>query len=93
MIAEDVPVPADPVAELLVRAPQLAVLCTQNGWIDDDTLVYEVLERRPGRLLLAVQFEEIIMEGSGCVADRKPCYGRVEVILTADGAPQGLVIP
>jgi hypothetical protein len=32
------------------------------------------------------------MEGSGCVAARRPCYGRVEVIFTADGAPQGLTI-
>ncbi len=85
--------PADPVAELLRRAPQLAVLCTQNGWIDNDTLVYEVLECRPGRLLLAVRFEEIVMEGSGCVADRKPCYGRVEVTLDPEGAPQDLMIP
>lgn len=85
--------PPDPVLDLLRRAPQLAGLCTQNGWIDNDTLVYEVLEDRPGRLLLAVQLEEIVMEGAGCVADRKPCYGRVEVIVTADGVPQSVRIP
>jgi hypothetical protein len=91
--AGDAPVLPDPVLDLLRRAPQLAGLCTQNGWIDNDTLVYEVLADQPGRLLLAVQFEEIVMEGAGCVADRKACYGRVEVIVTAAGVPQGIRIP
>ncbi|NIR31890.1 MAG: hypothetical protein GWN84_21775, partial [Gammaproteobacteria bacterium] len=44
-----------------------------------DTLRYEILERRGGRVTAAVYFEQIVTEGSGCVADRVQCYGRVRV--------------
>lgn len=70
----------------LKEAPQLATLCTQNGWIDNDTLRFEVIERQGKEILLAVQFDEIVMEGSGCVADRKSCYGRVSVIQNDDSS-------
>ncbi|MEN8128824.1 MAG: hypothetical protein ABFS45_01235 [Pseudomonadota bacterium] len=77
--------PSDKLLDVLNNAPELARLCTQNGWIDNDTLRYDVIERRHRSVLLAVQFEEIIMEGAGCVADRKPCYGRVRLNLAGDG--------
>lgn len=64
---------------VLNEARELTRLCTQNGWIDPDTLSYELIEEGPGGTVVAVQFEEIIMEGSGCVADRRGCYGRVRI--------------
>jgi hypothetical protein len=76
----------------LKRAPQLATLCTQNGWIDNDTLRFEVIERQGKEILLAVQFDEVIMEGSGCVADRKSCYGRVSVIQNNDSSYQQIKV-
>ncbi len=69
----------DPLLRVLKEAPELVSLCTQNGWIDNDTLSYQIIEQETDCWLLAVQFEEIIMEGSGCVAGKKPCYGRVRV--------------
>ncbi len=64
---------------VLNQSRELAGLCTQNGWIDPDTISYEVIEQARDTVVLAVQFEEIIMEGSGCVADRRGCYGRVRI--------------
>ena len=75
---------SDPLLQALTVAPELASLCTQNGWIDNDTLSYEIIEEEADRWLLAVQFEEIIMEGSGCVAGRIPCYGRVRLARRAN---------
>ncbi len=66
--------------DFLKTAPELAKLCTQNGWIDNDSLRYEIIEQHDRRLVLAVEFEEIIVEGAGCVADRKSCYGRVRLV-------------
>ena len=71
---------SDPLLQALIVAPELASLCTQNGWIDDDTLSYEIIEEKDECWLLVVQFDEIIMEGSGCVAGRIPCYGRVRLM-------------
>jgi hypothetical protein len=69
----------------LSRAPGLAQLCTQNGFIDNDTLHAEIVDRSPREVTLAVTFEEVIMEGSGCAATRQPCYGRVRLDLGGDG--------
>ena len=67
------------ITELLYSARELSTLCSQNGWIDADTLVYEVKDKKDESLVLSVKFEEIVMEGSGCVADRIACYGQVEL--------------
>jgi len=89
-VAEDVPAE---VLEWLRRAPELARLCSQNGWIDNDTLAAEVVERRPdGTLVVAVTFEEVVVEAAGCVGTRVPCYGRVHVRLMPDGTLSGCEI-
>lgn len=64
---------------------ELNLLCTQNGWIDNETLQVEVVERHDRSLLAAVTFEEIVMEGAGCIAGRVPCYGRVRVQFNETG--------
>jgi hypothetical protein len=82
----------DPLLRVLKEAPELASLCTQNGWIDNDTLTYQIIEQEADRWLLAVQFEEIIMEGAGCIAGRIPCYGRVRITQHRDETFQRLEI-
>lgn len=77
----------------LERAPELAQFCTQNGFIDNDTLAADVLERAAHHMTLAVTFEEVIMEGSGCEATRQPCYGRVRLRLDDAGHIAGLEVP
>jgi len=77
---------------LLRSAPELARLCTQNGWIDNDSLSFERLGEDGEGPLLAVYFDEILMEGAGCVAGRTPCYGRVRVEEGSEGEPVGLQV-
>jgi hypothetical protein len=89
--------PAGDVGEASLRAylatcRELAELCTQNGWPDDRTLTVDLLERGPAHLVAAVTFEEVIMEGAGCVAGTVPCYGRVRAEITADGTVRRLEI-
>ncbi len=70
----------------LQRWSGLAGLCSQNGWIDNDSLRFDILqEEGDGDLILAVEFEEIIMEGAGCIAGRVPCYGRLRLRLDLEG--------
>lgn len=78
------------VRQYLRDCRELSQLCSQNGWIDNDTLTVEILERQSDQLLAAVQFDEVIMEGSGCVAGRVPCFGRVHVRLDPAGNVLGL---
>lgn len=74
------------IQDYLRECRELSRLCSQNGWIDNDTLEVEILESRPGgQVTAAVQFEEVIMEGAGCVAGRVPCYGQVRMQLDRAG--------
>lgn len=79
-----------PLKSWLLSRNDLASLCSQNGWIDDDTLRVEIQSETPNQLTLNVHFEEIVMEGAGCVAARLPCFGRLAVTLNREGEYQNL---
>ena len=81
------------IQEYLHSCRELSALCTQNGWIDNDTLEVQIVDRRPDQITAAVQFDEIIMEGAGCIAGRVPCFGQVRVRLDSDGNVMGMDIP
>lgn len=59
--------------------------CTQNGWIEDDSLNWEAGAEEHGWRRVNVHFTEIVMEGSGCVADRVSCFGQVDLRLDGQG--------
>ncbi|HEW98336.1 MAG: hypothetical protein DRR16_14175 [Candidatus Parabeggiatoa sp. nov. 3] len=60
---------------------ELSQLTTQNGWIDNDTLKITILSTEENSVVVEVRFDELIMEGSGCLADRIKCYGQVRLQL------------
>lgn len=72
----------------LSHCRELNRLCTQNGWIDSDSIRWEVVDGDLVGPVIAVQFTEIVMEGAGCVAARVPCYGRMRITLDRDGNVQ-----
>jgi hypothetical protein len=76
---------ASAITQLLETSKELSAFCTQNGWIINDSIDYEIIERHPDRLLIYVTFLESIMEGSGCQCDQKPCYGRLRLNLDVQG--------
>lgn len=71
------------ITHLLQNCKELNAFCTQNGWIINESIYYEILERKPESLLIYVTFQESIMEGSGCQCDQKSCYGRLLLKLNA----------
>lgn len=71
--------------EYLKSARELAQLCSQNGWIDNETLHYELTEQDSNHAVVNVTFDEVVMEGSGCVADRVSCYGKMRLTLDNSG--------
>jgi hypothetical protein len=76
----------------LLSCRELNALCTQNGWIDNESLRVDVLEQAGRIVLAAVTFEEILMEGAGCVAGRVSCYGRVRARLGPNGDVERLEV-
>ena len=78
--------------EFFAASSRVAQLCTQNGWPDPETVRIEVLEEDDTQALCAIQFDEVIMEGSGCEAGRVTCWGRFRVRLDGSGKVVGAEI-
>jgi hypothetical protein len=60
-------------------------LLVQNGWPDPETIEIETLRHEEDQVLCSVTFDEILMEGSECIAGRVSCWGRFRVQLDANG--------
>ena len=65
------------IEQYLMSCRELKAFCSQNGWIDNNTLCYEILEENDHHIIAFVQFEEIIMESSGGITGRIPCQGKL----------------
>jgi hypothetical protein len=78
------------IIHLLQNCKELAAFCSQNGWIINESIHYEIIDRQPESLLIYVTFLESIMEGSGCQGDQKPCYGRLRLRLNDQGEIAGI---
>lgn len=49
--------------EYLKHCRELTVFYSQNGWIDNNSLRSEILTENLHETLLAVHFDEVVMEG------------------------------
>jgi hypothetical protein len=81
----------DPIKDYLQHCREITAFCTQNGWIDNDSVKYEVLGSDENAAIISVEFLEILMEGSGCVADKVSCHGRLRLIFDNEGCVQSSV--
>ena len=74
------------IAAYLTRCRELAGFCAHNGWIDNDSIEFEIQPgASPGILEVAVKFTEVIMKGAGCEARRLPRFARLQLSLDVRG--------
>lgn len=78
--------------EYLATCRELAQLRSQDGFIDNDTLRVEIQEETPQAVVAWVEFEEVLVEAAGCVADRVSCAGRVRLTKDTQGDIVGMEI-
>lgn len=78
------------VEQYLMSCRELTAFCTQNGWIDRGSLYCEILEQNDREVILFVQFDEVLMDGSGCHPGRIPCEGRLRLTLDHYGQVNGI---
>ena len=69
----------------LMSCRELKAICSQNGWIDHASLVYEIIEQNDQEVIAFVQFNEVLMEGAGPTAAQLPCQGRLRLTLDRYG--------
>jgi hypothetical protein len=68
------------IARFLCSCRELMRLTGQHGWVDGDTLTFEVIEDRPEAAIVAVSFVEVVTEaGSGAQAERLVRSGRLRL--------------
>ncbi len=73
------------VERYLMSCGALTAFCAHNGWIDTRTLEYEIIEQNDHHVIAFVQFEEVILEGANCIAERILCEGRLRLTLDRYG--------
>jgi len=69
----------------LMACRVLRDFCSQSGRVDHSTLDCEILEQDDHHVLVFVQFEEILLEGSGRIGGRIPHQARVQLTLDRYG--------
>ena len=75
----------DKIEDYLRRCRELSTFCYENGWIDNDTLRWEVVRRTAESLEVSVTFNEVTTQGGGCVARHIERFGRVRLQLNSAG--------
>ena len=60
---------------------EIVELTVENGWVDNSTLQFSVLEISSEYALLELNFIEIVMSASGCTINREERWGRVKLKL------------
>lgn len=75
----------DKIEEYLRRCRELSAFCYENGWIDNETLRWEVVKRTAESLEVSVTFAEVTTQGGGCVARHIERFGRLRLQLNSAG--------
>lgn len=72
------------IRDYLERCPDLVKLCSQNGWVDNESLTFEVRSFNVDEAIVTVYFDEVI-EAAGRAADRVACFGKLRVLRDGEG--------
>lgn len=60
---------------------ELTRFCSGSGWIDDNSLRFSVVMENSHEMVIDIEFDELLMEGSGSLADRVHCSGQLHLLL------------
>ncbi len=64
---------------------ELSRFCSQNGWIDNQSLHYTVIIETANEVFVEVEFDELLMAGSGQLSGRITCCGQLHLYLDNAG--------
>lgn len=64
---------------------ELSRFCSQNGWIDNESLHYAVTWISDDEILVDVEFDELLMEGGSSLACKASCFGQMRLFLDKYG--------
>ena len=61
----------------LMCCRELTAFGSQYGWIDKNSLRYEIVEQNDNQVIAFVQFDEILVRDSASAVSRIPCQGHL----------------
>lgn len=64
---------------------ELSRFCSQNGWIDNESLRYIVIWETVNEVCIDIVFDELLMEGAGNLAGKVSCRGQMRLLLDPTG--------
>jgi len=60
---------------------ELTRFCSRNGCIDNNSLRYTVIMETCNEIVIDIEFEELLMEGSGSPGGRVRCFGQLHLFI------------
>ena len=69
----------------LKSCPELSRFCSRSGCIDGNSLRYTVIMENSHEIVVNIEFDELLMEGSGSLAGRVRCFGQLHLFLDQYG--------
>jgi len=60
---------------------ELTRFCSHDGCIDNDSLRYTIIMETCTEIVIDIEFDELLMEGSGSPGDRIRCFGQLRLFL------------
>ena len=69
------------VEKYLKNCRELTRFCSRSGWIDNNSLRFTIIVESNEELIIDVEFDELLMEGSGGQGGRMPCCGQIHLFL------------
>jgi hypothetical protein len=60
---------------------ELTRFCSRNGCIDNDSLRYTVIMETCNEIVIDIEFDELLMDGSGNLGGRVRCFGQLHLFL------------
>jgi hypothetical protein len=58
---------------------ELSRFCSQNGWIDGDSLRFTIIMEIGNEVIVDIEFEELLMVNSGDLVSRVTCRGQMHL--------------
>lgn len=77
------------IGSYLSQCRELVAFSDQGGWFEPDTIHFRIADERENSLLLAITYEEVVMEAAGCCATRLDRFGYLRLFLSPAGKITG----
>jgi hypothetical protein len=78
------------IRDALYRCRELTAFCSQDGWIDQDSIVFAVEGRTATEVIVSVSFEQVVTEAAGSTSTRVTCFGRLCLSVDEDDEVLGV---